>query len=139
MSDKRPWNEGGEEKPYSVSLWIQDPSDMSDNDTCMAGEDFATEKEARMCLADMNAHFNDRFYKDVPYVLLDGPNDLHEVTVRTQALKRMQRERECEDRAARSEMAMQAGMGMGIHAYNDMMGYDSEEYDPDLHGYLHED
>lgn len=139
MSDnKRPWNEGGTEKPYSVTLWGEDPTTSEDNDSCVTGEDFATEKEARMCLADMNAHFNPKYYDVVPYVLLDGPNGLHEVTCRTKALKRAQREREEDDRAARSEFAMQAGMGMGIHAYNDAMGYDSEPYDPDIHDSLDE-
>jgi len=126
-NDKRPWNEGDASKPYSVTLWHDTPGE---SDSCMTGEDFATEKEARMCLADMDAHFKHGW--DVPYILLDGPG-VHEVTCRTAALKRLQRERESDDREARSEMAMQAGMGLGIHAYNEAMGCDSEPYDPDVH------
>lgn len=127
MNGKREWNEGNPAKPYSVTLWDDTPGET---DTCVTGEDFATEKEARMCLADMDAHFPHGW--DVPYILLDGPG-VHEVTTRTHALKRLQREREADERAARSEMAMQCGMGMGIHAYNDAMGYDSEPYDPSIH------
>ena len=125
---KRPWNEGDPAKPYSVTLWTDTPGET---DTCNTGEDFATEKEARMCLADMDAHFPHGW--DVPYILLDGPKDLHEVTIRTTALKRAQRQRERDDREARNEYATQCGMEMGIHAYNDAMGYDSEPYDPAIH------
>lgn len=128
MSDKRPWNESGEEKPYTVSIWYDTPVE---SDSCATGCDFASEKEARMCLADMDLHFG-KMHHDVPYVLLDGPG-VHEVTVRTAVLARAQREREADDRMARNEYATQCGMEMGIHAYNDAMGYDSEPYDPSIH------
>lgn len=123
----RPWNMGGTEKPYTVSLWHDTPEET---DTCMTAEDFATEREARMCLADLSAHFQQGW--DVPYILLDGPG-VHEVTCRTEALKRFQRERESDNRAWQREQAMEAGMGLGIHAYNEAMGYDSEPYDPSIH------
>ncbi len=128
MSDnKRPWNEGDPSKPYSVTLWTDTPGET---DTCNTGEDFATEKEARLALADMDAHFPHGW--DVPYILLDGPG-VNEVTCRTATLKRFQREKEADQRAWQREIAMEAGMGMGVHAYNDAMGYDSEPYDPDIH------
>jgi len=123
MNDKRPWNEGDATKLYSVTLWSDTPGET---DTCNTGEDFSTEKEARMCLADLGAHFPHGY--DVPYILLDGPG-VHEVTIRTSALKRAQRERDRDDREARSEEAMQAGMMGGIHAYNDAMGCDNEPYE----------
>jgi hypothetical protein len=127
MNDNRPWNMGEGGKPYTVSLWTDTPVET---DSCMTGEDFATEKEARMCLADLSAHFPQGW--DVPYILLDGP-DVHEVTTRTLALKRVQREREADQRAWQREIANEAGMLGGIHAYNDAMGYDSEPYDPSIH------
>jgi len=127
----RPWNEGDPTKPYTVSLWWDKPGET---DTCMTGADFGTEKEARLALADLPATFSSFSARDldVPYILLDGPN-VHEVTERTEAVKRLQRERAEDDRAARHENAMQCGMGMGVHAYNDAMGYDSEPYDPSIH------
>jgi hypothetical protein len=131
MSDnKRPWNETPD-KPFSVTLWWDKPGET---DTCMTGVDFSTEKEARLALADLPATFS--AFKprelDVPYILLDGPG-VHEVTCRTEALKRSERERKEDERMARSENAMQQGMGLGIHAHNEAMGYDSEPYDPDIH------
>ena len=83
-----------------------------------------------MCLADMDAHFPHGW--DVPYILLDGPG-VHEVTCRTNTLKRFQRERERDQREWQREIATEAGMLGGIHAYNDAMGYDSEPYDPAIH------
>jgi len=127
MNDKRPWSEGGCDKPFCVSAWSDTPGET---DTCSMGVDFSTEVEARECLAQFSARFP--WTKDLPYLLLDGP-DVHEVTTRTLQLKRSQREQERDEREARSEQAMQAGMGMGIHAYNDAMGYDSEPYDPAIH------
>jgi len=131
VNDKRPWNEGEATKPYTVSLWWDKPVET---DTCMTGCDFATEKEARLAQADLETTFPCFRAKelDVPYILLDGPN-VHEVTTRTSALKRSQREREADEREARNEYATQCGMEMGIHAYNDAMGYDSEPYDPSIH------
>lgn len=124
MNDKRPWNDGNPALPYTVSVWSDTPVET---DTCWTGCDFASEKEARMCLADMDTHFGSH-HKDAPYVLLDGPN-VHEVTCRTAVLKRVQREREADQRAWQREIANEAGMLGGIHAYNDAMGYDSEPYD----------
>jgi hypothetical protein len=124
---ERPWNEGDPAKPYSVTLWTDTPGET---DTCNTGEDFATEKEARLAMADMDAHFPHGW--DVPYILLDGPG-VHEVTCRTAALKRVQREREADERMARNENAMQCGMAFGVAGYNDAMGYDSEPYDPAIH------
>lgn len=130
MNDK-PWNDGDPNKPYSVTLWDDTPVET---DTCRTGEDFATEKEARMCLADLGAHFPHGW--DVPYIMLDGPG-VHEITCRTAALKRAQHQRAKDEREyereARLERAMEAAMGMGIDAYNDAMGYGSEPYDPTIH------
>lgn len=131
MNDKRPWNDGDTGKPYTVSLWCDTPVET---DTCMTGVDFATEKEARLALVDLSPYFPTFRPQelDAPYILLDGPG-VHEVITRTHAVKRAQREREADDRMARNEYATQCGMEMGIHAYNDAMGYDSEPYDPAIH------
>lgn len=83
MSKERPWNEGGSEKPYSVSFWMDKPVET---DTCWTALDFATEKEARLYLAE-----NPR-YEDNPYILLDGPG-VHEVIFRPEIMKQIEEER----------------------------------------------
>lgn len=133
MSDKRPWSEA---KSYTISFWGENPTQDDNlgtwkgNDTCWMAGDFASEKEARLAMADLDAHFH-KSHRDCPYILLDGPNGLHEITCRTDVLKRVQRKQEDDNRAWQREIAMEAGMGMGVHAYNDAMGYDSEPYNPE--------
>jgi len=122
-------------KPYSVLLHYEDPEE-EDSDGCATGEDFATLEEAQACLADFLAgkstHFNTSYYNDVPYIELDGP-EVNLVIRQPKLIALKKREREEDDRMARHEMAMEAGMGLGIHAYNEVMGYDSEPYDPSIH------
>lgn len=104
-------------KPYSVSLWDTHPD--LDEDTCNTGDDFATLEEARKCIANIDAHFDARYFGSTPYIMLDGPN-VHEVIVRQNALSR----KEAEDNDSwKREIAMQAGMAGGCEAYNDVMGY----------------
>src|SRR5690606_16338959 len=86
----------------------------------------------RLAMADLDAHFPPS-HRDIPFILLDGPNGLHEITCRTEVLKRREKERKEDDNMARRERAMEAGMGLGIHAYNEVMGYDSEPYEPEIH------
>jgi hypothetical protein len=131
MSDKI------DNKPWSVNLHYEDP-EKEDSDGCATGEDFATEAEARQCISDFLAgkpcvftlpHLPG-YYNDVPYIELDGPT-CNEVVRRKKQIAKLQREEESYQRMAKSEIAMQAGMEGGIHAYNDAIGYDSEPYDPD--------
>lgn len=123
-------------KLYSVNLHYEDPEDP-DSDGCATGHDFATLEEARAevvaLLNGTSTVFRMPYYNDVPWIEIDGP-DVNEVTRRPKLIAKLQREREEDDRAARREQAMEAGMGLGIHAYNEVMGYDSEEYDPSIHG-----
>lgn len=125
-------------KLYSVNLHYADP-ELPDSDACATGEDFATEKEARQCIADFLAGKPtcfDRpklpgYYAGVPYIELDGPN-VNEIVRRSAQIKRQQREDESYQRMERSESAMQAGMMGGIQAYNEAMGCDdSEPYEPE--------
>lgn len=119
------------DKPYTVNLHYEDPEDPN-SDACAIGCDFASIEEARACVSDFlsgkSAHFNSICYSDIPYIEIDGPG-VSEVVRRPKLIAKRKREREADNRAWQHEMAMEAGMGMGVQAYNDVMGYDSEPYD----------
>ena len=99
---------------YSVNFWGSHPDD--ENDDCYEAEGFATLEEAHAVFA---AEVSDR---DVAYVELDGP-DVYDI--RKNPIHRPRR-RDSSDLEWRNEFAMQQGMGLGIDAYNDAMGYDTE-------------
>lgn len=121
-----------QDKPFSVTLWGSNP-DETDNDDCWTGEDFATREEAI------------RVYREVvmfpdhsklaqacgprgswEYVMIDGPEDTHEVTQNPDrpSCERQRRELARSDREWQRERAMEAGMLHGAEAYNDEMGYE---------------
>lgn len=126
VKTERPWNEGGEEKPFSVTLWDTHPD--KEEDTCCTGIDFATLEEAEDCYQNIEKHFSYgapggmRYWTNTPYVMLDGPN-VHKVRKRP-GIKEYNSSQD--DEMARREYAMQQGMGLGIDAYNEAMGWDSE-------------
>lgn len=109
------------DKPFSVNLWETHPD--QDNDDCSTGEEFASLAEARACMANLDGIFDMAYYRNTPFVELDGP-DVYEVVERPGIVKRARREDRMDER---SEHAMQMGMGLGVHAYNEAMGGDSEE------------
>lgn len=106
-------------KPFSVCLWESHPDE--DNDDCSTGTDFATEAEARACIADLDAHFNMVYYRTTPYIELDGPG-VNEVTERPGVKKRAKRDDF--ENEWRREIANEEGMLGGCDAYNEVMGYD---------------
>jgi hypothetical protein len=105
------------EHPYSVNLWGSDPD--AGNDDCWTGVDFATREEAFAAFRNPWTHVNATYFRpaDVAWIEVDGP-DLHEKR-RNPAYRPSRRT----DDGWRQECAMQAGMGMGVEAYNDAMGY----------------
>lgn len=120
-------------KPYSVILWGSHPDE--DNDDAMTGEDFATATEARAAFDDPQAFFGDTahgnavggwaYWADgVTHVQIDGP-DVHEVRqiVSNAEIVRRKRQDARSDEQWLREIAMQAGMGLGVDAYNDEMGW----------------
>jgi hypothetical protein len=117
-----------EDKPYSVNLWDTHPD--LEEDTCSTGEEFATLAEAVACMANLDATFNAVYFRNTPFVELDGP-DIYLVVERPGVAKRARKEEAMDMAAERSEFAMQQGMGLGIHAYNEAMGGDSEEAPPE--------
>jgi hypothetical protein len=118
MNDERSWANGGSAKPYSVTLWDTHPE--LNEDTCSTGTDFATLEEAQACFHNLELGFNMSlgYWNHTPYVLLDGPG-IHEVRKR-EGIKPCKDD----DSAERSEYAMQQGMGFGVDAYNEAMGWD---------------
>lgn len=110
-----------EGKPYSVLLFLTHPD--QDNDDCMTGEDFETEAEARSVMANLDSTFDMAYHRDCAFVMLDGP-DVNEIVERPGVARRNRREARQDRESARREHAMQQGMGLGIDAYNEAMGYD---------------
>ncbi len=125
---ERPWAEGGADKPFSVTLWDTHPD--LEEDTCNTGIDFATLEEAKAAFHNIEPHFpglSQGYWRHTPFVMMDGPG-LREVRQREGIKPRQERDE------VDHEFAMQQGMGLGIQAYNEAMGFDSEEYDPSLYG-----
>lgn len=104
------------EKLYSVCLWLTHPD--QENDDCMTGEEFATEAEARACIANLNTHFNMPYFLECAFVELDGP-DCHEIIELPGVAEQAQRQARFDEACERSEGRMQAGMLGGVDAYND--------------------
>lgn len=106
----------------AVNHWGSHPD--LDNDDCITGEDFKTEAEA------VAFYGMDPFDSSVEYI---------EIDISDEDCKRLGIERcrknpgfvpSVDSGSWQREIANEAGMLGGVHAYNDAMGYDSEEYIP---------
>ena len=115
------------EKEFSVNLWRTHPD--LENDDCYTGESFETLEEAIACFFHLEGTFDMVYYSDCPFVEMDGPG-IHGVMELPGVAKRARKAAAMDDAAGRSEYAMQQGMGLGVHAYNEAMGGDSEEAPP---------
>ena len=114
--------------PYSVTLWGSNP-DVTDNDDCWTGSDFATLSEALACYRAICMHPADGQLPKVcgydwEFVMLDGP-DAHEVTANPDQRSQRRRRIDADASAAewRREQAMQAGMTFGVDGYNNALGW----------------
>lgn len=105
----------------SVSHWMSHPD--LDNDDCSTGEDFATEAEA---VAFYNEDPCDR---SVEYIEIDLPDaDLQRLGIdRVRVSPNFRPSKKRDSGSWQREIAMEAGMLGGVDAYNDAMGYGSEE------------
>jgi len=106
-------------KRYSVNLWGSKPGT---DDDCWSGAEFDTEAEARACYLDPWPHFYPHAKRETAWVELDGP-DIHEER-RNHSFQRRRRD---DGDDWRREQAMQAGMGLGVEAYNDAMGWSVDD------------
>jgi hypothetical protein len=109
---------------YSVSLWLTHP-DLG-NDDCMTGTGFATEADARAELAALlsgcSTRFDMAYHRDCAFAMVDGPGCC-EVVERPGVAARSRREARLDAENEQSEVAMQAGMELGVEGYNDAMGW----------------
>jgi len=129
-TDRREFSNAAD-KPFSVTLWGSNP-DETDNDDCWTGEDFTTREEAILAYREV-VMFPDHSKLARAcgprgaweYVMIDGPEDTHEVWQNADrpSCKRYRRELTRDTHEWQRERAMEAGMLHGIEAYNDEMGY----------------
>lgn len=109
---------------YSVNVWGSHPDDG--NDDCWNGDDFASLAEAEAEFAkDPDCDSHDQ-YVELAVGTRDGRRmvDVESLKVRKVAGRKGSYIGDTsDDDEWRREQAMQAGMGMGVDAYNDMMGY----------------
>ena len=104
--------------PYSVNLWGSDPQEG--NDDCHTGDDFATREEAMAAFLNPWSVFNRTYYEACTAVFeIDGP-DVYETRDNPEHTPSND---DGFDDDWRREIAHQAGMGLGIQAYNDEMGW----------------
>lgn len=99
--------------PWAVNLWGSHPD--RGNDDCWTGDDFETRAEAEAVFTDPGEYFLAHM-RGVTHVELRGPDVYRVKRIAPDPAPRV-------DDSWRREMAMEAGMGLGIDAYNDMMGY----------------
>lgn len=120
-----------EDKPYSVNLWGSLPARR--NDDCWTGHNYGSERAARAAMdillrgdlpAGWSKGLGPTLLQDTTYIELDGP-DVHEERKTPWAAKAESYHRRGDD-DWRHERAMQAGMGLGVDAYNEEMGWDVE-------------
>lgn len=106
---------------YTVNEWGSHP--YQDNDDCWCGSDHATLADARQ---ELERRLKAPASGDATaYVVIEGPDvfEAHPVPTYHTPEARRRREREAQDEAWRRELAMEAGMGLGVDAFNDAMGW----------------
>lgn len=111
-------------KPYAVNLWGSHPD--AGNDDCWTGDEFDSLEEALSVYHNPFSYFTREAPTGVAYIEIDGLTDDE---LKSRGLERCRKNpihkpSRKDDREWRSEMAHQAGMGLGIEAYNEAMGYD---------------
>jgi hypothetical protein len=104
--------------PYAVNHWCSHPN--LQNDDCQTGEDFPTLEEAEEAFAKGSTDYA------VEFIQLAGPGVGKIAPNPNYDARRVARERRQADREERREQAMQAGMGLGVEAYNETMGWSTE-------------
>ena len=112
----------GPDYPYNVDLWCSHPCE--DDDSCMSGANYVDRDKA---LADFNmvkeamergdARCFGALLRNIEWLIADG----HDLDLEFRN-PNYNPEPDYDDGWA-EEIAHQAGMGMGIDAYNDHMGY----------------
>ena len=110
---------------YSVLYWGSHP-DLN-NDDCISGSDFTAPEDAIAAFKAEPSQVLSWMADTAPsHVELDGFEDseLADLGIERVRVNPIHVKSEDDDNEARRERAMQAGMGLGIQAYNEEMGYD---------------
>ncbi len=107
---------------YTVNIWGSKPGT---NDDCWTGGDFADLAAARAAYADpssMSTYIRNTIAGATGevWVEIDGPDVHMERRLRKANARAQARERA----ADRLELATEAGMGLGVVAYNEAMGWE---------------
>lgn len=108
---------------FTVNLWCSKPGT---NDDCWTGSDYTDEAAARAAYADPTT-MSEYIARTIAasdgelWLELDGPGVHEERQLRAADPAALERAR----REERHEQAMEAGMGLGVEAYNDVMGWGS--------------
>ncbi len=103
-------------KPYAVSLWGSCPDAGSDD--CWCGVDFDTKAEAEAAYRNpstIDAAGFGRTLTEAIWIEVAGPDIVKH--------RRLRPDAPSGNSDWRREHAMQAGMGLGVDAYNDAMGW----------------
>lgn len=104
---------------YSVNLYGSHPD--ANNDDCWAGDEFETKEEALRVFNNPWEYFSVRYHESsTAFVEIDGP-DINRV--RKNPTFKPSKKDSAFDRDWKRERAYEAGMCLGIDAYNDTMGY----------------
>lgn len=115
---------------YGVSLCWHDP--FEDNDCQAMGEDYETREEAERLYADLSLMSGNAWWRcatrECPWVALFEDGRLIKCRCHNEELRKRREAEEAEqDDLWRRETAQIAGMTFGANAYNDSMGWGSEE------------
>ena len=113
---------------FWVTYWSAHPED---EDACNTGFNFDNVEDAWKMFHDNDPRYTSgRRILHWRYVMIDGEgvNSIRSNPIFNDPDVR--RSHALDERAERSEFAMQAGMAYGVNAYNEAMGYDlgSEDY-----------
>jgi hypothetical protein len=106
---------------YTLSIWCSHPD--SGNDDCNTAEDFETYEDAKAALASLSDYFSARSLTGARWVRIDGDDEQSTHKLPEEYQHRADRYDAQQRYAEQREYAMQQGMGLGVAAYNDAMGW----------------
>jgi len=104
---------------YSVNLWCSNP-DLG-NDDCVSGDDFNSYEEAQKVFYNPESHFEGWILEGVRFVQFLGESEEHGNEYEVREVEGFVNYDDNDD--WEREMALEAGMLLGVDAYNDHMGY----------------
>ncbi len=104
---------------YTLSIWCSHPD--AGNDDCNTAEDFETYEDAKAALDSLSDYFSARSLTGARWVRIDGDEGQSTHKLPEEYQRRAYQAAGVAHRDR--EYAMQLGMGLGLRAYNDAMGW----------------